>query len=141
LCACSLWPKSAPQLNIQITAASYLNPTAGQAKPLRISFYQLKSGFSFMNESYGSLIQSNTLGDALLDKTTIEIRPGQTRNLTLKLQSNTLYLGVIGHYARINHADWRKLSSINTASPPTLFINANTDSLSIKKTHHFWSRL
>jgi len=106
LTACASGPGG---VAVNIQSARYLNPDVnGIASPLVVSIYQLKSPFTFNNANYGSLANNSAaiLGTDLIDKQTMEIRPGENKMINLDLTQNTQYIGIVAGYRKINQAQW-----------------------------------
>ena len=106
LTACASGPNG---VAVDIQSARYLNPDVnGLASPVVISIYQLKSPFTFNNANYSSLANNSAaiLGSDLIDKQTMEIRPGENKNINLDLAQATQYIGIVAGYRKINQAQW-----------------------------------
>ena len=98
--------------NMNVNSAQYLNPDVnGQPAPVMLSFYELTSPMSFKQADYFQLLNNagGVLGNDLIDKQTIEIRPGQTIDHVLTLPPSVQFIGVTAGYRNIDQADWRKL--------------------------------
>lgn len=106
LTACASGPGG---VAVNIQSARYLNPDVnGVASPVVVSIYQLKSPFTFNNANYGSLANNSAaiLGSDLIDKQTMEIRPGENKVVNLNLAQSTQYIGIVAGYRKINQAQW-----------------------------------
>jgi type VI secretion system protein VasD len=107
---CAHTPDVSAKMNMQ--AAEYLNPDInGQAAPLILSFYELKSPMNFKQASYFALANnaSAVLQDDLVDKQTVEIRPGQKKTYRLSFSRSVGYIGITAGYRNIDHATWRAM--------------------------------
>jgi type VI secretion system protein VasD len=84
-----------------VRTSSELNPDLnGRASPLVISIYQLKDKLAFKSLSYEQLSRNpyKHLKSSLIDYTSLEIQPGQQRKIESKMNSKTLYLGIVAAY-------------------------------------------
>jgi|GEM_PF-1719843 len=102
-------------VNMHIDAAQYLNPnTHGIAEPLILSIYQLKAPMKFKQATYSDLLlnTSQKLGDDLIDKESIEVRPAENASHTVQIDSDVKYIGIIASYRNINNAIWRTVVTI-----------------------------
>ena len=101
-----------PQAVIKVQAANYLNPDLnGSAKPVVITLYQLKIPYSFQQADFDVLYMnsSQVLAGDLLDKQTLEARPGETMDITQSLNDGTAYLGFVAAYRNIEGAKWKEV--------------------------------
>ncbi len=124
LCACS---HGARQANLAVTTAHYLNPdVSGRPAPIVVSIYQLKFANRFSQTDYQQLNDNaaNLLGDNLIDRQDIEIRPGEHRTVHIDLAQDTEFIGLVAHYRNINAAKWRAVIS---APPKTSALNLNIE--------------
>lgn len=126
LCSCSNSPKSIP-LKTTIQAVYYLNPNIyNRPSPVVVTIYQLKDNISFKDADFFSLYNraSITLGNNLIDKKQLEIRPNQKKILNLKLSTKVHYLGIIAAYHNTTKTEWRKSITI---PPNSKAINFNIE--------------
>lgn len=116
-------------MKINIQSAQYLNPNVnGIAAPVVVLLYQLKSPYNFNNADYGSLSMSSlvVLGQDLIDKETLEIRPGEKKSIQFTLLPGTQYVGIVAGYRTINTAKWRAIIPIaNKSKKVTLNLNSS----------------
>jgi len=100
---------------MQMSAADYLNPDQnGQAAPVMVTFYELTSPVAFKQADYFAL-ESNAgavLGDSLVDKKTIEMRPGQANTHRLSMPESVQYIGVTAGYRNIDQSKWRAVVQV-----------------------------
>lgn len=100
------------QATWDIRATHYLNPDEnGQSKPIALTFYQLKNSQAFKQASYVDLSEHapEILGEDLIDKQTMTVRPGQHTSLQKNLAVDTQYIGIVAAYRDIDHAHWRQV--------------------------------
>lgn len=106
---------SQPKANMALQSVSYLNPDAnGRASPVVVTIYELASESNFKNAKYIDLANNpgDALGNYLLDKRTIEVRPGQKITVTEPLSPNTKYLGITAAFRNIATADWKTMVAL-----------------------------
>lgn len=131
LVACASNP---PGAALTLQAAKYLNPDInGEASPVVVTLYQLKSPFGFNNADYDSLAanSAHVLGTALIDKQTTEIRPGQITGLNLALIQGTNYIGIVAAYRNIDQTHWHTAVKLPPGSRKIkLFINLEAAGIS-----------
>lgn len=129
-------PNTIP-LTTNIQSVYYLNPNRyNRPSPIIIVIYQLKNASSFKHTDFYSIYNhaSKTLGDSLIDKEQIEIKPNQTKNLKLHLSTKANYVGIIAAYRNINRAQWRRIIEIPTNIKAIKF-NLELQSQSLAITH------
>jgi type VI secretion system protein VasD len=112
-----------------IQAATDLNPSAdGQATPVRVRLYELKSAAAFSRADYFSLVDaaSATLSTDLVAQDELLIQPGQQLTLERTLDEQSRLLGLLVSYRELDSAVWRQLVSIpsNETTPLTVSLTA-----------------
>ena len=112
-----------------IQAAADLNPTAGgQATPVRVRLYELKSGAVFSRADYFSMVDaaSKTLSTDLVAQDEMLIQPGQQLTLERTLDEQSRLLGLVVSYRELDRAVWRQVVSIpsNETAPLTVSLKA-----------------
>jgi type VI secretion system protein VasD len=106
-------------VNMQINAAQYLNPnTQGIAEPLILTIYQLKTPMKFKQASYSDLLMnaSQKLGDDLIDKESVEVKPSEKSTHAIQIDTDVKYIGIVASYRDINTAIWRTVVVVPSAS-------------------------
>ena len=96
--------------NVHIVSASYLNPSdSGEASPITLTFYELKSSAAFKQADYFDLDSSaaSVLNSDLIDKQSIEVRPGESLKQGLFLPDGVKYVGITAGYRNIDQSIWR----------------------------------
>ncbi len=109
-CSMSSLFSSAPRLAITLQASANVNPNPeGQASPIVVRLYELKSLDAFTGEDFFTLYDNEkaVLGEQLLAKEEIELKPGETREIGHGLNPATRFVGVIAAYRDIDHAKWQ----------------------------------
>ena len=106
------------QATIHADAGGFLNPDSNNhSKPIVISLYELTKPYPFKQVSYNTLTTNieSALGETLIDYKTFEIRPNETKTLSIKLPSDMNYLGITAGFHHLSISQWRE----------TLFIHPN----------------
>ena len=117
LSACSWFGSDVPTAEISIRSAQYLNPDInGRASPVVLTIYQLKKPNKFKQASYLPLENNSAsvLGEDLIDKNSIEIRPKEATHLSELLSDDTQYLGIVAGYRNTNMGQWHKVIKIDS---------------------------
>ena len=115
LTACATSEPPATRVLLQFQASADLNPsTSGQAAPVRVRLYELKSGAAFSRADYFSLVESPqaTLAADLIEQDELLIQPGDRQELERTLDASTRLLGIVVAYRDLDSAVWRQLVSI-----------------------------
>ena len=113
----------AAMLRVEVTAAADANrgPT-GQALPIVVRLYELKAQGAFSGADFYSLYdrEAKTLAGELIAREELSLSPGQTRQIVKPLDPQARYLGVLGAFRDIDHADWRALVPLADGKDNTL---------------------
>ncbi len=106
---------------------------AGNPSPIVVTVYQLKSPFAFEQSSFDALENNSAkaLGNDLLDRQTIEVRPNSQQYLDISLSGQTQYLGIVAAYRNINQAIWHKAIKIRPKQAKPIQINLESQALSV----------
>jgi len=135
LTACAKEPLNAPRpataaedarVALHIVADAELNPgAAGAAAPVRVRIYELKSTANFMRADYFALAEraTPTLGADLIDQDEIWLHPGEQRQFSRKLDSQTRHFGLVVAYRDIDRAQWRALLTVAPGQTNKFLIN------------------
>jgi len=105
------------RMEAKVEASEDLNPDYdGQASPLVVRMYQLKSPVAFNNATFFALYDSDVaeLGDDLKGKEELELRPGDKLELEREFKPETRYVGFIAGYRDIDNASWRAVAELET---------------------------
>lgn len=106
------------RLMVNMQSSAYLNPNEkGQASPVAVYFYQLKSEDTFENAEFFDLYDKGkeTLGDSYIAVNKVNITPHTTAQLTLKLKPGVEYIGVVAAYRNIQGVTWRTIVPVNSS--------------------------
>ncbi|AZC51287.1 Type VI secretion lipoprotein/VasD [Pseudomonas chlororaphis subsp. piscium] len=137
-CASSPPPPNPTVVVMHIQAAADLNLSAGgQATPVRVRLYELKSGAVFSRADYFSQVNatSATLSTDLVAQDELLIQPGQQLTLERKLDEQSRLLGLVVSYRELDSAVWRQMVSIpsNETTPLTVSLTARAISAAATK--------
>jgi type VI secretion system protein VasD len=130
-------PTAAPAaraLEITISAAPNLNPgPAGNPAPLSMQIYVLKSTGRFQSLDYFALKNSGAgaLGADIVDSSSVSVRPGETKTITVSSGIDGSYIGVAAGYREIDNAKWQAQTSIGSAEK--FAVRAGQSSVSISQ--------
>lgn len=135
LSGCAMMPKGS-SATLQIQSATYLNPDINSTpSPVVLNIYQLNSAYAFQQASFHQLYDtpSKTLSGSLIDKSTLEIRPGQTQTFSQPLLPNTQYLGIVAAYRKIGNNKWKAIVKIkdNKSHAPVLHLDLESEDLNV----------
>jgi len=99
------------EIETTIIADDKLNPDAqGRPAPLILRIYALSDDSVFLTADFFALYEDDktVLGDKLVSRQELQIRPGETRELDdWQLTLETTRLGVMGAYRDLENATWR----------------------------------
>jgi type VI secretion system protein VasD len=132
---CSLL-SHAPQMNISIKSARYLNPDVdNDASPLVLKIYELKNSLQFDQVDFLELSNHaiSVLKDTLIDQHVIVVRPNENSHLSLTMSPQTRYLGITAAYRYLIFSDWKKMIAVNRSSMTHIDIFLGTNSFTVEK--------
>lgn len=98
-----------------MSASDDVNPDAdGEASPLVVRMYELKSATSFNNATFFSLYDSDIaeLGEDMKGKEEFELQPGQKLELERELKPEVRYVGFLASYRDLDNASWRAVVEV-----------------------------
>lgn len=117
LTACS-WITGKPHADLTFKSAQYLNPDIdGRPSPVVIAIYQLKSAYTFQQADAASLMTDSAkiLGNDLIDKNIVEIRPNSTETIKQSVDPDTQYLGIVAEYRSATSESWHKVIKLKSS--------------------------
>ncbi|PWV64789.1 type VI secretion system lipoprotein TssJ [Plasticicumulans acidivorans] len=134
--ACAGAPPPPPPARVvgDIQASATLNPAPnGQALPLRLRLYELRSPTAFQNRDFFSLWDKAqaTLGVDLVGTEEYVVQPGATLHFERQLDGQTHQVGFIAAYRDINGAIWRQVVEIRPNTTQTLNVQLGAKALSV----------
>jgi type VI secretion system protein VasD len=121
-------------LEITITAAADLNPgPSGKPAPLSMQIYVLKSTGRFQSLDFFALKNggAGALGGDAVDTSSVSVRPGETKTVTVSSGLDGSYIGVAAGYREIDNARWQAQTGIGGADK--FAIRAGKSSVSISQ--------
>ena len=130
-------PKEPAKLDISIKADNNLNQDMkGRGTPILVRVYELKSDVAFQEADFFTLQNSDkaALGADLLAVDQYIIRPGETRKILRKSNSETTAIGIFAGYRDLPNSTWRvvhKMPPAVDASWYRVVIPANKATLQI----------
>lgn len=119
-------PSQDARIALHLVADAGLNPGAtGQAAPVRVRMYELKSAANFLRSDYFALAErtTQTLGADLLEQDEIWVHPGEQRQLGRDLSAGTRHVGLVVAYRDIDQAQWRALLTVAPGQTNKFLIN------------------
>jgi type VI secretion system protein VasD len=128
-------PAAAPRsLQITVSASADVNPgPSGKAAPLSVTLYVLRSPGKFQSLDYFGLKDrgSSELASDLLTSSSVSVRPGEKKTVSLTAGPDAGYIGVAAGYREIDSAQWRSQTDIGEAT--NFEVRAGKSSVSISK--------
>jgi type VI secretion system protein VasD len=121
-------------LQVTISASADINPgPAGKAAPLTIQLYVLRSPGKFQSLDYFGLKDNGAseLASDLVTSSSVSVRPGEKKTVTLTAGADAGYIGVAAGYREIDSAQWRSQTDIGDAA--NFEVRAGKSSVSISK--------
>ena len=119
-------------LEITVSASPDLNPgPSGNPAPLSMQIYVLKSTGRFQSLDYFALKGAGALGADAVDVSSVSIRPGETKTVTVSSGLDGSYIGVAAGYREIDNAKWQAQTGIGSADK--FAISAGKSSVSISQ--------
>ena len=130
--------KEATKLQLNIEAAPGVNPdTSLRPSPIKVRIYELKDAASFSEADYFSLDTGDkvTLASDMLARDEFILRPGESRSIQRKSNTQTTAIGVLAGYRDLPNATWRvvhKLKEAPESSWMRMLLPANRAELQIQ---------
>ena len=124
------------KLNLKLTASDQLNPDLnGRPSPIVIRLFELKHPVAFENADFFSLYErvKETLAADLVTTEELELRPGETVDLKLSLESASRYVGVLAAYRDLMDTQWHYTFQITPAQVTD--VDLTLDQSGIRNTH------
>jgi len=107
----SLSPYSSmTKLDLKLTASDQVNPDLnGRPSPIVVRLMELKHPVAFENADFFSLYERarESLAPDLGASEELELRPGESVELKLSLESGSRYVGVLAAYRDLPETKWR----------------------------------
>ncbi|QND55177.1 type VI secretion system lipoprotein TssJ (plasmid) [Phyllobacterium sp. 628] len=110
-------PKYQEPIAATVSASGNANPSpSGSATPTAVEIFVLKSPGRFQSLDYFQLKGGSALGDDLVERKTVSVRPGESAQLTINPGTEGAYAGVIAGFRDIENARWRALTPVTGMS-------------------------
>ncbi len=125
-------PPAPKTITVQISASGDINPgPTGKAAPLPMQVYVLRSTGRFQSLDYFELKNSgaSALSGDVVDSSTVSVRPGETKSITLSGGVDGAYVGVAAGFREIDSARWRAQAGIGEST--SFAIQASRSSVSV----------
>jgi len=98
------------KLDLRLTANDQLNPDLhGRPSPIVVRLLELKNPVAFENADFFSLYEraKESLAPDLVTSEELELRPGESLELKLSVDSGSRYVGVLAAYRDLPETKWR----------------------------------
>jgi type VI secretion system protein VasD len=142
LSACADKGPKTTGLRFIVQADELINPNSrNEPSPVVLRIYELKSLNAFQQANFFELLDNDTtaLGQDLVGKREIEIKPGERQAFERATPSDTKYVGVIAGFRSMDTATWRASVEIeqDRSSAVVVKVTAQTASISLSKDKTF----
>ncbi|NVZ22037.1 type VI secretion system lipoprotein TssJ [Pseudomonas costantinii] len=98
------------KLDVALTASEQVNPDLhGRPSPVVVHLIELRHAVAFENADFFSLYSNaeQALPKDWVSSEEVELRPGESLALKLRLDPGTRFLGVLAAYRDLPHVQWR----------------------------------
>ena len=98
------------KLDLTLTASDQLNPDLnGRPSPIVVRLIELKNPVAFENADFFSLYEraKESLAPDMVASEELELRPGESLDLKLSVDSGSRYVGVLAAYRDLPETKWR----------------------------------
>lgn len=115
LSACASGPPKDVKIEGEIVTAQGLNPDRdGRPSPVVVVVYQLRGSDKFETGDFFGLFnaESDLLGDDLIERSQVQLQPGETRPYTAEFDPETRFIGVVAAFRDIQSAQFKALTEI-----------------------------
>lgn len=115
LVACAGGPPKPVELRGDLVTSDSINPNRdGRASPVTVVIYYLKDGNAFMTLDFFNLYDpdSGALAADLIQRTDVQVAPGQTLPLASEFDPETTHIGVLAAFRDIDNAQWRAIIAV-----------------------------
>jgi type VI secretion system protein VasD len=116
----------ATRVALHLVADPGLNPGAmGHPTPVRVRLYELRNTAHFLSADYFALVDraQASLGADLIDQDEVLITPGEQRQVSRELDTQTRHIGLVVGYRDIDQAQWRTLLTVAPRLANAFLIN------------------
>ncbi len=124
------------EIGLHMSANKILNPDSRRkiSEPVSVQVYQLKKTEKFKNADFYQLIDNpeKTLGDEYVaPMTSFMISPNQEQDVSVKLNSETKYFGIVAAFESIDNDKWKLVVPIENNHTRGIKIHLKNRSLII----------
>lgn len=139
LCACSSGVKPT-EVDGTIALSSDTNPDhTGRPSPVIIRMYQLRNYGVFVSADFFTLYdnEASILSGDLISREEYNLMPGEAKSISVLMDPQTQYVGVIAAFRDIEHSTWRAVSTLPEKSfydfsSPVIEISLGRKAISVK---------
>lgn len=134
--ACSSFEPDPTELEFAIVADGGINPNEnGEPSPVLVRIYELKSTDAFETATFFDLLDNDRalIGEDLVTRREVELKPGETQPLEKETSADTLYIGVIAGFRDIDNAQWRDVAEIKSETGNQLLVTVTGLSIAIER--------
>ncbi|WP_338545497.1 type VI secretion system lipoprotein TssJ [Pseudomonas benzopyrenica] len=120
------------RLDLSLNGGEDLNPDLnGRPSPLVIRLIELKNPVGFENAEFFSLYENarQTLAPDWVAEEEVELRPGESRELKLRVQDDSRYVGIYGAYRNLAGSQWRRVIQLKTAALAQIRLDFTADGI------------
>lgn len=129
------------KLNLKLTGSDQLNPDLnGRPSPIVVQMLELKHPVSFENADFFSLYEraKSSLAPDLVTSEELELRPGETVELKLRVEEGSRYVGILAAYRNLPETKWRHM--IRVTAGEVTEADLTLDKAGIRNTHEVFAR-
>lgn len=130
-----LFSPSPTRLAGTLNVATKINPDLrGRPSPVVLRLYELSAAQRFKEADFFALYdqEATTLGNELIAREEMEVKPGDQRPLSKTLSPQTRFVGVLAAFRNIEKAQWRAIVAVPTGKKTS--VNMALDNLTLSVT-------
>lgn len=107
----------------------------GNAAPIQLRIYQLRSKKLFLKENYTNLTThaSKTLKNDLIAVEKIIVRPGQTIKYAKQMHKDIRFIGVVAGYRNFKYREWKSVFTVSIFTNDNLVIKITKKAVFTKR--------
>lgn len=120
------------RLDLTLKGGEDLNPNLnGRPSPLVVRLIELKNPVGFENAEFFSLYENakQTLAPDWVAEEEVELRPGESRELKLRVQDASRYVGIYGAYRNLGGSQWRQVIQLRPAALAQIRLDFTADGI------------
>ncbi|WP_295465322.1 type VI secretion system lipoprotein TssJ [uncultured Pseudomonas sp.] len=119
-------------LDLTLKGGEDLNPDLnGRPSPLVVRLVELKNPVGFENADFFPLYDNakQVLAPDWVAEEEIELRPGESRELKLKVQDDSRYVGIYGAYRNLAGSQWRQVIQLKPSALAQVRLTLGADGI------------